>query len=122
VRIRSNPGVVRSLVVLLTVWLCGGAGCATGFVPSAGPAPIERFAYVIIESVPSGAMISVDDDEKGIAPVQVRIALTETGRTAQDMEVKLQWPDGRSDTTYRMPSDTTLRSEIRINANGMLVQ
>ena len=119
---RRNPGVVCPLAWMIMIWLGCGAGCET--VPSAGPQVMGRgpMSFMVVESVPSGATVWLNDEERGATPVHLRIMLNEQGVIPTDMEIRLEWPDGRSDSTYTLPRGSLPQPTIRINSNGMLVQ
>jgi hypothetical protein len=109
---------LAAVSILSAFGLGMGAGCSGGYVPpidSSGGAGLT--ATVLVESVPSGASISVNGMEIGYSRAMLRVRLDETSRVKEDLTIHLQWPD--RDVDYELRSGSAQPSPtLRINQNG----
>jgi hypothetical protein len=117
--------IVGCLFACLAAIVLGGAGCNSN--SSSEPWPetegkVIRIGYMIVESVPPGATVWVNEEERGSTPLHLRVGLGLAGELVSDMEFKFEWADGKSDVTYRLARGTQPPSALKINSNGMLVQ
>ena len=108
---------------MAAIWIGCGVGCGATYGPVPAGGAVGQFAYVIVDSLPAGATIALDGEERGVAPVRVKLPLNDLGQLPADIEITLQWTDGRSDTTYRLQRGLSPpMGQIKINNSGMLVQ
>lgn len=120
-RSRRRFSLLCLIALPVLLWLSAGAGCSSAPVSGSPAGPGGRLGYLVVESVPAEAVVWVDGEEKGTAPVHLRIAVDDAGRTVGNIELRFVWADNRSDTTYQLRQGTLLQSMLRINQNGAMV-